>query len=114
WGALPRRRHRVPRGRRAPRGDSARLPDPETPALETRPRPPGGPAKEDRAAGVSGSGGLNYGRSQHRRGGATMSGSTTTNELAKRRGYTYPRTRRHVPLASAAAPLAARGPGAPP
>ena len=43
-----------------------------------------------------------------------MSGSTTTNELAKRRGYTYRLTRRQFLIASSAAALAACGPAATP
>ncbi|TMF64323.1 MAG: ABC transporter substrate-binding protein [Chloroflexi bacterium] len=43
-----------------------------------------------------------------------MNGSTTTNELAKRRGYTYRLTRRQFLIASSAAALAACGPAATP
>ena len=43
-----------------------------------------------------------------------MSVSTTTNELAKRRGYTYRLTRRQFLIASSAAALAACGPAATP
>jgi len=43
-----------------------------------------------------------------------MSGSTTTNELAKHRGYTYRLTRRQFLVASSAAALAACGPAATP